>query len=134
MNCNNYTKIVHASLWFGDRIALAERVKDDYHKGFWSDAGGKVEKGESLLQAVRREVIEETDLHIRPSYFKLIDCFIYPKRELKTFLFEVRIAEEMINYIKCLEPTKQSFWRLFTIEQALKLKLMPSVRYYLGHL
>ena len=35
-------------------------------KGFWSLPGGLVETGESLDAAVRREVLEETGLRVKP--------------------------------------------------------------------
>ena len=35
-------------------------------KGYWSLPGGLVETGESLADAVRREVLEETGLRVKP--------------------------------------------------------------------
>ena len=35
-------------------------------QGYWSIPGGLVETGETLDQAVRREVLEETGLRVRP--------------------------------------------------------------------
>ncbi len=35
-------------------------------KGFWSLPGGLVETGETLEDAVRREILEETGLRIQP--------------------------------------------------------------------
>ncbi len=47
------------------RILMAERGKDPL-KGWWSLPGGALEIGESLRDAVCREVLEETGLEIRP--------------------------------------------------------------------
>ncbi len=133
MNCNHFQKVVHSALWFGNRIALSKILKDCYHKNYWSDSGGKVEENESLIEAVQRETYEETDLSLERSQFKLIDCYIYPERELKTFLFEVNLCEYFFTaFMKNREPEKHFDWKLFTVEEALKLKkLMPSVRFYL---
>src|SRR5207253_7265632 len=48
-----------------DRILMAQRGKEPL-KGWWSLPGGALELGESLADAVRREVREETGLEIRP--------------------------------------------------------------------
>jgi 8-oxo-dGTP diphosphatase len=49
----------------GNRILLVERGKEPL-KGYWSLPGGILEVGESLDQAIRREVLEETGLVIEP--------------------------------------------------------------------
>ena len=48
-----------------DRILMAQRGKEPL-KGWWSLPGGLLEIGESLDDAVRREVREETGLEIEP--------------------------------------------------------------------
>jgi 8-oxo-dGTP diphosphatase len=54
---------VGALIFRDDRILLAERGKEPL-KGYWSLPGGVVEVGETLEQAIRREVREETNLEI----------------------------------------------------------------------
>lgn len=48
-----------------DRILMAQRGKEPL-KGWWSLPGGALELGESLTDAVSREVLEETGLVVRP--------------------------------------------------------------------
>lgn len=47
-----------------DAILLVERGSEPL-KGYWSIPGGLVESGESLQAAIRREVREETALHVK---------------------------------------------------------------------
>jgi 8-oxo-dGTP diphosphatase len=47
------------------RLLLIRRGHDP-HAGLWSLPGGRVEDGETLEQAVRREVHEETGLRVNP--------------------------------------------------------------------
>jgi ADP-ribose pyrophosphatase YjhB (NUDIX family) len=56
---------VGAILLKRDRVLMAQRGKEPL-KGCWSLPGGALETGETLANAVRREVREETGLDIRP--------------------------------------------------------------------
>jgi ADP-ribose pyrophosphatase YjhB (NUDIX family) len=49
----------------GESVLLVERGREPL-KGFWSLPGGVVEVGESVEDAVRREVREETGLEVVP--------------------------------------------------------------------
>src|ERR1700686_4860111 len=54
-------------------VLLVERGREPL-KGYWSLPGGAIEAGESLVEAVRREVLEETSLEIEPlSVFEIFE-------------------------------------------------------------
>ena len=56
----------------GSRVLLIERGREPL-KGYWSIPGGAVETGETLDQALRREVLEETGLKVEP--VELVEVF-----------------------------------------------------------
>jgi ADP-ribose pyrophosphatase YjhB (NUDIX family) len=56
----------------GGAILLVKRGKDPL-KGLWSLPGGLVETGERLIEAIRREVLEETGLAIEPG--EIVEIF-----------------------------------------------------------
>lgn len=56
---------VGALIFEGSRILLVERGKEPL-KGYWSLPGGVLETGETLKEGIRREVLEETGLHVEP--------------------------------------------------------------------
>jgi 8-oxo-dGTP diphosphatase len=60
-----------------DRVLLIKRGKEPL-KGEWSIPGGMLELGEGLLDAVRRELMEETGVDVEP-----LDCIIVFDRVTK---------------------------------------------------
>jgi ADP-ribose pyrophosphatase YjhB (NUDIX family) len=48
----------------GEQVLLVKRASEPL-RGQWSLPGGLVETGERLAEAVRREMLEETGLHVR---------------------------------------------------------------------
>lgn len=50
------------------RVLLARRAGDVFH-GYWDLPGGFLEEGEHPLEAIRRELLEETGLEVEPADF-----------------------------------------------------------------
>lgn len=63
--------VVAAVIRDGDRVLLLERNPEDYLGGLFELPGGVVEPGETLQQALRREVAEETGLIVADP-----DCYL----------------------------------------------------------
>ena len=63
---------VGALVFENNKILLVERAGEPL-KGWWSLPGGVVETGETLEQAVRREIREETGLEV--GELKLVEIF-----------------------------------------------------------
>ena len=61
----NVLKVVAAVIRDGDDILVCRRRADRTAGGRWEFPGGKVEKGESTADALRREVLEELAINIR---------------------------------------------------------------------
>ena len=65
-----------ALIFEAGKILLVERGKEPL-KGYWSIPGGIVETGEKLIEATRREVMEETGLDVEPySMFEIFERLI----------------------------------------------------------
>ena len=74
---------VGALVFSEGRLLLVERGHEPL-KGYWSLPGGILETGETLIQGIRREVLEETGLDVEPlSIFEVFER-IMPDGEGKT--------------------------------------------------
>jgi 8-oxo-dGTP diphosphatase len=51
-------------------ILLVKRAADDFFGGFWEFPSGNVERGEDLLSAVQRELLEEAGIDLTPADFE----------------------------------------------------------------
>lgn len=59
----------------GGRVLLVRRANPP-DAGLWGFPGGKVEPGETILQAAARELLEETGIHAKPCrVFSAVDAF-----------------------------------------------------------
>lgn len=63
-------------------------------KGYWSIPGGLVETGETLDQAVRREVLEETGLRVKP-----VEMFGIFERVMKDARGRVEYHYLLLDYV-----------------------------------
>jgi 8-oxo-dGTP diphosphatase len=63
---------VGALIFRRDSILLVQRARDPL-KGYWSLPGGLIESGETIEAALKREVLEETGLSVRPK--KMFEIF-----------------------------------------------------------
>ena len=74
---------VGAVVFRGNDVLLIERGQEPL-KGWWTLPGGMVETGERLECAVRREILEETGLTIRPVEVAALFERIMPDAEGRT--------------------------------------------------
>jgi 8-oxo-dGTP diphosphatase len=74
------------------RFLITQRVAGDTLGGYWEFPGGKVEPGEELTAALRRELEEE--LGIETEIGAQIHTFVhaYPDRDVRLYFYEARIV------------------------------------------
>lgn len=100
-------------------LVLRTKYGDKY---FWIFPGGKVEKGESLSDTVKRQVLEETGLNI--SYYTYLGEFMTPK-PYKGIYWKgyVYLANTRVNEIINFEPSIYSELAFKSYEELLPLVL-----------
>jgi 8-oxo-dGTP diphosphatase len=73
----------------GTEYLLAQRPKDKVYAGYWEFPGGKVEPGETLREALVREIQEELGVTIDRAFPWLSCQFTYPHATVRLKFFHV---------------------------------------------
>ena len=99
-----------------NRILLIKNERDD-----WDLPGGKVEKNDSVMETLNREINEELNLEIENHKILHVDKYIFRKQEIIVVIYCSDIATD--------DPIKISFenldYNFFTYRELNNLKLTP---------
>jgi len=68
---------------------LAQRPTGKIYEGYWEFPGGKVEPGESILNALHRELREELGIHVELAYPWVTRVFAYQHATVKLHFYRV---------------------------------------------
>ncbi|MDO4641583.1 MAG: NUDIX domain-containing protein [Neisseria sp.] len=103
----------------GDYL-LASRPEGKPYAGYWEFAGGKVEPGESELEALRREFEEELGIHIHHATPWLTKIHAYEHARVHLRFFRVR-AKDWSGHLQAREGQQWSWQRAgdFTVSPML---------------
>jgi mutator protein MutT len=87
------TTVVAAIIRRDNRILLTRRFNNVHLPGLWEFPGGKVEAGESLEDALKREIMEELGVQIAILYeFFKVD-HAYPTKTIRLHFYECSIVK-----------------------------------------
>ena len=71
------------------RFLLAQRPNGKVYAGYWEFPGGKVEPGESLGRALRRELHEELGIEVELAYPWITRVYTYPHATVRLHFHRV---------------------------------------------
>lgn len=92
---------------------LLGRRKGGYGEGEWGLPGGHLETGENMIDAARRELVEETSL--KANKFSFVNLVNDPNT-FKHYIQVGFLAEEVGGDVTLLEPDKCSGWEWFPLD------------------
>jgi 8-oxo-dGTP diphosphatase len=111
-----------------DRVLLAKRGGEPY-KGLWAPPGGSVELGETVFEAGKREVREETAIDIEIEGIQEIDDFIRHDAEgmVQAHLVIIRLLGSYVGGTARADSDADDVgW--YSIDELENLPLRPGVR------
>lgn len=93
---------VVASVIFDGNLILATQRGYGKFAGLWEFPGGKIEKGESDVQAVKREIREELTVEIEVGELLKTIEYDYPDFKLKMNCYKSKIVDGEIKLLEHL--------------------------------
>ncbi len=117
-------KVAAAVIKYEDKVLLMRRAKDQAFPGFWEFPGGKVESGERVSAALKRELDEE--LNVQASVGKMITSV--PSGKYEIYAYDVTYYDGLIK----LNVHDDMEW--VTLNEALQYHLLPADRQIINHM
>lgn len=115
-------KVVAGFLEKDNKFLLVKRPFGKRNEGLWEFPGGKVEEGESLEEALKRELIEELGIRVLSSTFLEKVFHDYGDFQIELFAFKVEFFEGEFK----LKEASDFQWT--DLNSALKLNLCEADR------
>jgi 8-oxo-dGTP diphosphatase len=84
---------------YEDKILLVKQIGLPHVPYLWTPAGGGVEFGETLEQALEREFFEETTLKVQVGHLLFVHQFIHSPLHAIEFFFEVKVHKNDIKEV-----------------------------------
>jgi 8-oxo-dGTP diphosphatase len=70
-------------------VLLAQRPSSKVYSGYWEFPGGKIEPGEPVAEALKREIREELGIEIERAYPWITRVFTYPHAKVRLHFYRI---------------------------------------------
>jgi len=109
---------------------LTRRKKDAHLAGFWEFPGGKVEPGESPVEALKRELMEELGVQVEALEPTVFSYHEYSERHVLILFYRAQVVSGSPRP----QPLEASELKLMTRTEVLKLPMPPANEVFLSYL
>lgn len=114
-------KVAVGIIFKQDKVLLTKRLKGKFMSDFWEFAGGKIENGESDIQALKREFYEELGISVENANFLKTLVHKYPT---KIVILDVFIITKYSGEISSKEGQEVSWVDIDKVEE---FNILPTV-------
>jgi len=109
-------------------ILVTQRPRQKSYSGYWEFPGGKIEKNESVYQALVRELKEELDIEVLAAEpWKKLD-YTYPEKIIKLDLWIVK------QFRRELKGMEQQAFQWVALEKLTAIHFLPANKIILADL
>jgi 8-oxo-dGTP diphosphatase len=105
--------VVCAIIFFGDRILVTQRSERMNMPLKWEFPGGKVDKGESEIECIKREILEEINIEIEVGKRLVASLHKYPTFTINLIPY---IANHLRGEIRLAEHSEYRLLRIGELE------------------
>ena len=116
---NSCFKVVAALIEKNGKVLITQRKKEDVFGLKWEFPGGKVKEGESLEEALKREIREELGIDVQP--YEFVKSFRDKSGDIyiTVHLFRCRITKGRISSLECED------YKFLDLENIKRFNLAP---------
>ena len=100
MDTKKIFNIVAAFIYEQNRFLICQRPKTKARALLWEFAGGKVEQGESHIQALKRECMEELAIEVEPSGLFYQNSHEYEDIIVNLFIYHTKIIKGPVQKLE----------------------------------
>lgn len=93
-------QVVAGIIYKDGKILIAKRNLKKDQGGKWEFPGGKVEKGETNEEALKREIKEELDADIEVKEYVGENEFHYPEKDVKLIFYKAKLISDVVKLLE----------------------------------
>ncbi len=93
-------EVVAGIIYKNNKFLIAQRNLKKDQGGLWEFPGGKVEKGETYEEALKREIKEEFNADIEVEEYVGENIHHYPEKDIRLIFYKAKLLSEKIELIE----------------------------------
>lgn len=86
-----------ALIFHRGKLLAVQRHADSDHPNQWEFPGGKIESGETAVQCIQREILEELGVLVSPKGFLFPVTYDYGIKQIRLFPFVCSVENERVE-------------------------------------